>query len=211
MAHNKNKPYITPQTPTTTSRVLSECDINTSIYDNDQEMKKCGCGLGGAAASVGLLGIVVINELKKAALIAATQASIAKGIINGIEAGNFVGATKVIAEVKLQLCVSTLGNKALGLVFDVTNYTDVSKIIEAVYMKFKNTCMYTSGPFSDLSSRMCTIIPKLRPVEGTVVGNGFTTEEGIRTTSNKIVAQDTTATAEYSALKFNECKLYIFF
>ncbi|ETW32266.1 hypothetical protein PFFCH_00316 [Plasmodium falciparum FCH/4] len=39
-ANNKNKPYITPHhTPTTTSRVLSECDINTSIYDNDSDMK----------------------------------------------------------------------------------------------------------------------------------------------------------------------------
>ncbi|SOS76408.1 rifin [Plasmodium sp. gorilla clade G1] len=39
-ANNKNKPYITPHhTPTTTSRVLSDCDINTSIYDNDSDMK----------------------------------------------------------------------------------------------------------------------------------------------------------------------------
>ncbi|SOS81819.1 PIR protein, putative [Plasmodium sp.] len=38
-AHNKNKPYITLNTRTTTSRVLSECDIQTSIYDNDAEMK----------------------------------------------------------------------------------------------------------------------------------------------------------------------------
>ncbi|KOB85382.1 hypothetical protein PFDG_00856 [Plasmodium falciparum Dd2] len=39
-AHSKNKPYITPRhTPNTTSRVLSECDINTSIYHNDPDMK----------------------------------------------------------------------------------------------------------------------------------------------------------------------------
>ncbi|SCM18776.1 PIR protein, putative [Plasmodium sp.] len=37
--HNKNKPYITPHTPTTTTRMLSECDISTSIYDNDPEMR----------------------------------------------------------------------------------------------------------------------------------------------------------------------------
>ncbi|ETW45941.1 hypothetical protein PFMALIP_05992 [Plasmodium falciparum MaliPS096_E11] len=37
-AHNKNKQYISARTPTTTSRVLSECDINTSIY-NDQDMQ----------------------------------------------------------------------------------------------------------------------------------------------------------------------------
>ncbi|KOB88170.1 hypothetical protein PFDG_04690 [Plasmodium falciparum Dd2] len=38
--HNKNKPYITQHhTPTTTSRVLSECDIPTSNYNNDEDMK----------------------------------------------------------------------------------------------------------------------------------------------------------------------------
>ncbi|SOS81785.1 PIR protein, putative [Plasmodium sp.] len=38
-AHNKNKTYITPHAPTTISRVLSECNIDTSIYDDDEDMK----------------------------------------------------------------------------------------------------------------------------------------------------------------------------
>ncbi|ETW43496.1 hypothetical protein PFNF135_02409 [Plasmodium falciparum NF135/5.C10] len=37
--YSKNKPYITRYTPNTTSRVLSECDTYTSVYDNDPEMK----------------------------------------------------------------------------------------------------------------------------------------------------------------------------
>ncbi|CDO64831.1 rifin [Plasmodium reichenowi] len=38
--HNKNKPSITPHhTPICTSRVLSECNTQSSIYDNDEEMK----------------------------------------------------------------------------------------------------------------------------------------------------------------------------
>ncbi|SOS77588.1 PIR protein, putative [Plasmodium sp. gorilla clade G1] len=37
--HNNNKPYITPSTSTTTSRVLSECDLYVSSYDNDPDMK----------------------------------------------------------------------------------------------------------------------------------------------------------------------------
>ncbi|SCM18768.1 PIR protein, pseudogene, putative [Plasmodium sp.] len=39
LVYIKNKPYIKPHTPTTTSRVLSECGIQTSIYVNDPEMK----------------------------------------------------------------------------------------------------------------------------------------------------------------------------
>ncbi|SPJ13159.1 rifin PIR protein,putative [Plasmodium sp. DRC-Itaito] len=39
-AYNKNKPYIAPHhTPIYTSRVLSECDTEMSIYDKDEEMK----------------------------------------------------------------------------------------------------------------------------------------------------------------------------
>ncbi|SOS81626.1 PIR protein, putative [Plasmodium sp.] len=38
-AQNKNKIYIKSHTPTTTSRVLSECDLYMSSYDNDPDMK----------------------------------------------------------------------------------------------------------------------------------------------------------------------------
>ncbi|SOS77901.1 rifin [Plasmodium sp. gorilla clade G1] len=39
LAHNKNKSYITPHTPTTTSRVLIECNIYMPNYDNYPDMK----------------------------------------------------------------------------------------------------------------------------------------------------------------------------
>ncbi|ETW56944.1 hypothetical protein PFUGPA_01072 [Plasmodium falciparum Palo Alto/Uganda] len=39
LAYNKNKPYITTRTPTTTSRVVSECDLYMPKYDNDEDMK----------------------------------------------------------------------------------------------------------------------------------------------------------------------------
>ncbi|SOS76407.1 rifin [Plasmodium sp. gorilla clade G1] len=39
LAHNKNKPYITPHTPTPTSRVLIECNIYMPNYDYDPDMK----------------------------------------------------------------------------------------------------------------------------------------------------------------------------
>ncbi|EUR67448.1 hypothetical protein PFBG_04128 [Plasmodium falciparum 7G8] len=138
--HNKNKLYITPHhTRTTTSRVLSECNIESSIYDNDEEINSvkeiferqtsqrfeeyeermqekrqkrkerrdkniqkiiekdrmekniaekiekgcliCGCVLGGGVAPfVGLFGGLAVNEMKKAAADAATEAGIKKAI-----------------------------------------------------------------------------------------------------------------------------------
>ncbi|KOB61641.1 hypothetical protein PFHG_03421 [Plasmodium falciparum HB3] len=138
-ANRENKQYITLHTPTTTSRMLSECDLYMSTYDNDPDMKSvkenferqtsqrfeeyeervitqrkkckeqcdkeiqkiilkdkvqkslsekmekccliCGCGLGGGVAPfVALFGGLAVNEMKKAAAAAATEAGIKKAI-----------------------------------------------------------------------------------------------------------------------------------
>ncbi|KOB86419.1 hypothetical protein PFDG_02073 [Plasmodium falciparum Dd2] len=142
-AHNRNKPFITPYTPNTTSRVLSECDLYMPNNDNDPYMKsvkenfdrqtsrrfeeyeermitqrqkykeqrdkdiqkivlkdkmeksleekiekgclKCGCGLGGVAAGIGIIGPIAISELKKAAAVAAAQKGIQAGIAKAIK------------------------------------------------------------------------------------------------------------------------------
>ncbi|KNC35052.1 rifin [Plasmodium falciparum RAJ116] len=150
VAHNKNKPYITQHTPIIISRMLSECDIETSIYDNDEDMKsvkenfdrqtsqrfeeyeermiknrqkckeqcekdikqiilkdkidksleekiekgclRCGCGLGGVAAGVGIIGPAAVKGLENAALLAASQMGIDVGIKAAIDGlGNIVG------------------------------------------------------------------------------------------------------------------------
>ncbi|EUT68837.1 hypothetical protein PFAG_06101, partial [Plasmodium falciparum Santa Lucia] len=142
--NNKNKPSITPRhTQRYTSRVLSECDINTSIYDTHPDMKtvkekfdrqtsqrfdeynermnekrqkrkeerdkniqeiiekdkmekslaekvekgclRCGCGLGGVAASVGIFGAIAVSEVTKAATAAAVQKGIKVGIAKAID------------------------------------------------------------------------------------------------------------------------------
>ncbi|SOS79553.1 PIR protein, putative [Plasmodium sp. gorilla clade G1] len=46
---------------------------------------KCGCGLGGVAASVGIFGPIAISELKKAALVAASQKGIDAGMATAIK------------------------------------------------------------------------------------------------------------------------------
>ncbi|KOB85270.1 hypothetical protein PFDG_00706 [Plasmodium falciparum Dd2] len=149
-ANNKYKQYITAHTPTITLRVLSECNINTPIYDNDADMKsvkenfdrqtsqrfeeydermitqrkkykeqrdkdiqkiilkdnmekslaekvekvclRCGFGLGGIGAGVGIFGAIAVNEWTKAATAAAVQKGIKVGIAKAIDdLGNIVG------------------------------------------------------------------------------------------------------------------------
>ncbi|ETW46264.1 hypothetical protein PFMALIP_05670 [Plasmodium falciparum MaliPS096_E11] len=53
---------------------------------------RCGCGLGGVAAGVGIFGSIAVNEVKKAALLAAAQNGIDAGIAKAIEElGKIVG------------------------------------------------------------------------------------------------------------------------
>ncbi|SCM18839.1 PIR protein, putative [Plasmodium sp.] len=143
LEHNNNKPYITPHTSTTTSRVLRECDLYMPKYDNDADMKsvkenfdrqtsqrfeeyeermitqrkkckeqcdkdiqqiivkdkienslaekvekgclRCGCGLGGVAAGVGIFGSLGTYGWKVAATATAIEAAKEAGIKAGIE------------------------------------------------------------------------------------------------------------------------------
>ncbi|KNG78174.1 rifin [Plasmodium falciparum IGH-CR14] len=143
LAHSKNELYITSHTITTTSRVLSECDLYMPKYDNDADIKsvkenfdrqtsrrfeeyeermkgkrqkrkeerdkniqeiiekdrmdksladkvekgclRCGCGLGGVAAGVGIIGPIAVKGLENAAVLSAAQKGIAKGIDKAIE------------------------------------------------------------------------------------------------------------------------------
>ncbi|KNG74189.1 rifin [Plasmodium falciparum IGH-CR14] len=148
--NNQTNPYITSHhIATSTSRVLSECDLHTYIYDDDEDMKsvkenydrqtsqrfeeyeermeekrqkrkeerdknikkiiekdkmekslsekiekgclRCGCGLGGVAASVGIFGAIAVNEWTKAAMLVAAQKGIDVGIKAAIDGlGNIV-------------------------------------------------------------------------------------------------------------------------
>ncbi|CAC9696407.1 PIR protein [Plasmodium sp. DRC-Itaito] len=154
--NNNNERQTTPQhTPIYISRMLSECDTQSSSYDNNPQMKsvmqqfddrtsqrfeeykerlkdkrqkrkeerdkniqkiidtdkrekslaqkveigclRCGCALGGVAASVGVFGGLGVYGSKSAAWAAITAAAKDAGIKKGLE----VGLEKVIVEVKL--------------------------------------------------------------------------------------------------------------
>ncbi|SCM18797.1 PIR protein, putative [Plasmodium sp.] len=224
LSHNKNKPYITTHTPTTTSRVLIECNIYMPNYDNDPDMNsvrenfhkqteqriheydklmiknrrkfkekcdkeiqkiiledkvkkslaekvekgclKCGCGLGGVAASVGVLGTAVVNVLKKAAMDAAIGTAIAKGLTEGAAMGATRGVAEVIAGLTA-LNIHKVCTVPLGSFINSTNYTEASLISKIVNMHYNITCKtFGSGVFSNTSNSMCDIIEKWGLREG---------------------------------------------
>ncbi|KNC35366.1 rifin [Plasmodium falciparum RAJ116] len=203
LVHDKNKPYITPHTSTTTSRVLSECDTHTSIYDDDTEMKsvkenfdrqtsrrfeeyekriiknrqkckeqrdkdiqkiidrdkmekslaekiekgclRCGCGLGGVAASVGIFGTVAAKELAKSATTAAIELAKEAGAAAAEAVGAEAGKNAVIAELQ-EMGISTVGVQGLQSYFVTTDYTNALTISRAIIKEYQpSSCIFVSS------------------------------------------------------------------
>ncbi|SOS79056.1 PIR protein, putative [Plasmodium sp. gorilla clade G1] len=178
-AHNKKKLYITRYIPNATSRVLSECDIPSSIYDNDPDMKsvkenfdrqtsqrfeeydermkdkrrkckeqcdkdiqeiiekdkinkslaqkvekdclRCGCGLGGVAAGVGIFGALGTYGWKVGATARAIELAAKEGIKAGIDA--------VITQIKITDTFNAIWYVELPRFINESNY----KTVEGLY------------------------------------------------------------------------------
>ncbi|SOS80840.1 rifin [Plasmodium sp. gorilla clade G1] len=187
--HNNNKSYITPHTPTNTSRVLRECDIYMPNYDNDADMKsvkekfdrqtsqrfeeneermqekrqkckeqcekdiqkiilkdqiekslgekvekvekvclRCGFGLGGVAAGVGIFGAIAVSEVKKAALLAAEKAGVDAGISEAI---------KLITS---KFSLTTLGGRTLEKVVNAQTFKNPMFYVFRIQNEYDNIC-----------------------------------------------------------------------
>ncbi|ETW41248.1 hypothetical protein PFNF135_04390 [Plasmodium falciparum NF135/5.C10] len=245
IAHSKNKPYITQHhTPTTTSRVLSECDIPTSNYNNDEDMKsvkenfdrqtshrfeeyeermnvkrqkckeqcdkeiqkiiledkveksleekmekgclRCGCGLGGVAASVGIFGGIAISELKKAALIAATQAAMTESAAEGAVAGVEAGIKTVISGLQ-KLDISTLNGQKMETFINAQNYTNFKTIAHAINTQYDPSPCVLGG--SGPSETFCTWVRANFVAPQDSPGNGASTYNSIKIGVKSIVSE----------------------
>ncbi|SOV81629.1 rifin PIR protein, putative [Plasmodium reichenowi] len=210
--HNKKKLYITPHhIPICTSRVLSECDIQSSIYDKDADMKsvkerfddrtsqrfeeyeelmkdkrqkrkeerdkniqkiiekdkrekslaekvekgclKCGCGLGGVAASVGIIGPIAVNEVTKASTVAAFEFATKEGIKAGIEA--------VISEIKRTNAFKFGWSVEWSNYLNESNYSTVDGLID-VFMAFIKSRGETCNQYDYITQGACNGITTYR-------------------------------------------------
>ncbi|CDO63778.1 rifin [Plasmodium reichenowi] len=249
-AHNKNKPSITLH-HIQTNRSLCECDIQSSNYDKDAEMKSvkenfdrrtsqrfeeyeehmkqkrqkrkgerdkktqeiiekdkmdkslaeklekgclmCGCGLGGVAASVGLFGGLGIYGWKSVALATAKEAGAAQGSVAGEAARVAEGIKAVIEGLNSEFGVSTLGVQKFGLVFDATNYNNVTNITEAVHMQYQSTCLPSfsgTGPIAvaGYDSSFCSTVTTLPYAPEYVSRQAVSMKDVIRTSVETIVS-----------------------
>ncbi|KNC35087.1 rifin [Plasmodium falciparum RAJ116] len=124
---------------------------------------RCGCGLGGVAASVGLFGGLGIYSWKSVALAKA----IAEGAAKGAEVGEAVriaaAIDAVIKGIETKFGVSTNGVLGLKSLFTANTYNDVTKIANAVYEEYSATCISRVGgsvlaPVPVVRKPICTLV-----------------------------------------------------
>ncbi|CDO61635.1 rifin [Plasmodium reichenowi] len=263
--NNKYKLYITPRhTARYTSRVLSEKDIQSSIYDKDadiisvkekfdrqtsqrfeeyqERMKekrqkrkeqsdknieeiikkdkmdksleekiekvclKCGCGLGGVAASVGIFGTVAVKEKKKKKKKKCCGSCSSSGSGQGCSHGcdyKSVGAEagkKFVIEELQKWGVLTLDKKALVSYFTTTDYTNSSLIYNAILVEYRpSSCILPIGG-SGPSETFCTWVKAKSDAAMNIAkmtqGNYISTNEVIRTSVESIVSKAETVAGE---------------
>ncbi|SOS80821.1 rifin [Plasmodium sp. gorilla clade G1] len=225
-AHNKKKQYITQRhAPTTISRVLSECDKYTSIYNDDTEMKsvkenfdrqtsqrfdeyeehmkvkrqkrkeerdkniqeiiekdkmekslaekiekgcvRCGCALGGVAASVGLFGELGIYGWNAAATATAMAEGAAAAKAAG-EAAYIAEGIKAVISGLDELGVSTLNGQKLVSYITQNTYNNASLIFNAIRDEYQpSLCFFSTGssvprqPFCSLAIKKFVAAQKI--------------------------------------------------
>ncbi|KNC37318.1 rifin, partial [Plasmodium falciparum RAJ116] len=104
-------------------KIIVKDKIEKSLAERvEKGCLKCGCGLGGVAAGVGIFGAIAVNEVKKAALVSAAQKGIEVGMAKAIDE---LGKIVELREFNLinwdAMVTSTTYNKPMDLVKIVSN------------------------------------------------------------------------------------------
>ncbi|SOV84032.1 PIR protein [Plasmodium reichenowi] len=258
--HNKNKPYITTR-HTQSNRSLCECEIQSSIYDKDADIKsvkenfhrqtsqrlreydermqekrqkskeqrdkniqkiinkdkmeknlaekiekgclKCGCALGGVAASVGIIGPVAIGAWKNAATAAAMEYATKKGIEEGVKT--------VIAQIKG-------GNSIFNMLTNVewrkfiteSYYSTVDGLVKAVTNavdSYEKTCTSPCGIINQVRIALPTWQKTLGPYVTAGKDASSATTKSVQTAELAKVGD--TSYAAYSAIGYSVLAILI--
>ncbi|ETW15018.1 hypothetical protein PFFVO_06071 [Plasmodium falciparum Vietnam Oak-Knoll (FVO)] len=164
---------------------------------------RCGCGLGGVAAGVGIFGGLGIYGWKSAA----TATAMAEGALAGEAVAEAAGAAAgkkfVIAELQ-KWGISTLDNKGLGTYITATNYTNVRNIARAISIEYQtDLCLFGgSGSGADKSKTICTWVRAnffaAKDSPGNVSKQGVSTNALIQEAVETIVSNAKNAAGEAS-------------
>ncbi|KOB64047.1 hypothetical protein PFHG_05456 [Plasmodium falciparum HB3] len=149
------------------SDAIPTCVCEKSIADKvEKGCLRCGYGLGSVAPMIGLTGSVAVNVWKTTEIAAVIAAAEKFGAAKGAAAGLKAGVDAVISKLSSLLSVSTIDDKALGLVINATNYNNTEYIFKAIYNKFRVSCLggapgpggFTAAP---TDQAFCNTVDKL--------------------------------------------------
>ncbi|SOS80115.1 rifin [Plasmodium sp. gorilla clade G1] len=169
-------------------KIIVKDKIDKSLAEKvEKGCLKCGCGLGGVATSVGVLGTAVVSVLKKSAMDAAIGAAIAEGATAGEAAGHAAGAAKVVKFIESTFFIQQLGTQTVQSVFTAQNYTDVSKITLSVFTQYRGSCVL-NVPIAGADKPFCTFMQESTFIEGPVSSDTLLPENFIRTSVQTMVS-----------------------
>ncbi|SOV84108.1 rifin PIR protein, putative [Plasmodium reichenowi] len=121
-------------------KIIEKDEMEKSLAQKiEKGCLRCGCGLGGVAASVGIFGAVAVNELIKAALTAALAAAKDAGIVAGKIVGDFHGMNIVIEGLRA-LNAHKLIPETYKSFVATKSYTQVKELTSSLLEKYNSTC-----------------------------------------------------------------------
>ncbi|SPJ08241.1 rifin PIR protein,putative [Plasmodium sp. DRC-Itaito] len=161
---------------------------------------RCGCGLGGVAASVGLFGGLGIYGWKISALATVKEVTISEGASQVAAAkGASEGLAKFIQLIESTFSIKELNGNLLETLFTSNTYTDVSNIPDLIYSQYNATCIkFGPGavPFTGSDSSFCSTVTTLPYVPGYVTGDTRSTNVIIQSHVKKILEEATAHAGE---------------
>ncbi|SPJ11205.1 rifin PIR protein,putative [Plasmodium sp. DRC-Itaito] len=154
---------------------------------------KCGCALGGVAASVGIFGTVTVNELTKAAITAAEIT--AKGAAEKIGAAKGAAAFKseVIAGLE-EIGVSIQGVPQLETLFNVNIYPNASSIARTISIEYKADSCIFGGPGA--REPFCSWVNEIFGAAKKIPGNQVSANKVVETHVSELVTNALTHAGE---------------
>ncbi|EWC78913.1 surface antigen [Plasmodium falciparum UGT5.1] len=132
---------------------------------------RCGCALGGVAASVGIFGTVAVKELTKAAITTATELAKEAVKVGAMAAtikaeGAAAFKSAVIEGIVTKFGVSTESVQGLKSLFTANTYNDVKNIARAINNQYDPSSCLTGGSGSATDNSICTwVMEKYLPAQ----------------------------------------------
>ncbi|SPJ08222.1 rifin PIR protein,putative [Plasmodium sp. DRC-Itaito] len=155
---------------------------------------RCGCALGGVAASVGVFGGLGTYGWKMSALATAEKAAIAEVAAAGEAARIPEIIMEVIAGITKEFRVSTVGVARLESLYTANTYNNVKNIARAINDEYKTDTCLLSGPNAENS--ICGWVLEKYEAAQKIRGKVFSTYDSIEVAVEKIVSNAETAATE---------------